>query len=251
MRTARALNPNASHAAEDFPMQVRDLQAWTSRRYARRHHRASARAARARDLDPRQLRLRRAARGALRPAVCLRLLLHRRPGRRAGDGALSRLLPAERAPSRAAGDALRLGARRRQRRGGGAPRAVARSLAHRSRSAARSGRCSRPTRSPRAASTPAEEATLAPMRAQGLRRLGRRPSRDRSCAAWPTTSRSTRSSINTWAHDPAVRRTLLRAAGREFALTAPAGVARQPAVGEAAPHGIRPARSESGRATRR
>ena len=30
MRTARALNPNAAHAAEDFPIQVRDLQAWTS-----------------------------------------------------------------------------------------------------------------------------------------------------------------------------------------------------------------------------
>ena len=30
MRTARALNPNAGHAAEDFPIQVRDLQAWTS-----------------------------------------------------------------------------------------------------------------------------------------------------------------------------------------------------------------------------
>ncbi len=30
MRTARALNPNAMHAAEDFPVQVRDLQAWTS-----------------------------------------------------------------------------------------------------------------------------------------------------------------------------------------------------------------------------
>jgi luciferase family oxidoreductase group 1 len=30
MRTARALNPNASHAAEDFPVQVRDLHAWTS-----------------------------------------------------------------------------------------------------------------------------------------------------------------------------------------------------------------------------
>src|SRR6187549_3788150 len=29
MRTARALNPNASHAAEDFPVQVRDLLAWT------------------------------------------------------------------------------------------------------------------------------------------------------------------------------------------------------------------------------
>ena len=30
MRTARALNPNARRAAEDFPIQVRDLQAWTS-----------------------------------------------------------------------------------------------------------------------------------------------------------------------------------------------------------------------------
>ena len=30
MRTARALNPNASHAAEDFPIQVRDLHAWTA-----------------------------------------------------------------------------------------------------------------------------------------------------------------------------------------------------------------------------
>ncbi len=30
MRTARALNPNASHAAEDFPIQVRDLHAWSS-----------------------------------------------------------------------------------------------------------------------------------------------------------------------------------------------------------------------------
>jgi luciferase family oxidoreductase group 1 len=30
MRTALALNPNAALAAEDFPAQVRDLQAWTS-----------------------------------------------------------------------------------------------------------------------------------------------------------------------------------------------------------------------------
>src|SRR3954466_258129 len=31
MRTARALNPNAYQAAEAFPEQVRDLQAWTSK----------------------------------------------------------------------------------------------------------------------------------------------------------------------------------------------------------------------------
>ncbi len=30
MRTARALNPNANHAADNFPEQVRDLQAWTA-----------------------------------------------------------------------------------------------------------------------------------------------------------------------------------------------------------------------------
>ena len=30
MRTARALNPNAHAAADDFPEQVRDLQAWTT-----------------------------------------------------------------------------------------------------------------------------------------------------------------------------------------------------------------------------
>ncbi len=30
MHTARALNPNAQSAADDFPQQVRDLQAWTS-----------------------------------------------------------------------------------------------------------------------------------------------------------------------------------------------------------------------------
>ncbi len=30
MRTAMALNPNAAHAAEDFPQQVVDLQAWTA-----------------------------------------------------------------------------------------------------------------------------------------------------------------------------------------------------------------------------
>ncbi len=30
MRTAVALNPNAAHAAEDFPQQVADLQAWTA-----------------------------------------------------------------------------------------------------------------------------------------------------------------------------------------------------------------------------
>ena len=191
MRTARALNPNASHGAEDFPVQVRDLAAWTSIGTLRRHHRASARTARARDLDPRQLRLRRAARGALRPALCVRLFLHRRPRRRAGDGALPAPLPAERAPSRAEGDALHLGARRRDRRRGRAPRAVARPLAH--RPGARRARAAAVARRDR--------------RARLRRRRGGRASRrcaqrafvgtaatvgEKHRAGWPTTSSSTR-----------------------------------------------------------
>jgi luciferase family oxidoreductase group 1 len=39
MRTAMALNPNAAHAADQFPQQVQDLQAWTS---GRRHGGISA-----------------------------------------------------------------------------------------------------------------------------------------------------------------------------------------------------------------
>ncbi len=73
------------------------------RRPPRRHHRASARAARARDLDPRQLRLRRAARRALRPAVRVRLFLHRRrraPSRRsrsiAGSTSRASAIPSRR-----------------------------------------------------------------------------------------------------------------------------------------------------------
>ena len=195
MRTARALNPNASHAApRTFPIQVRDLQAWTSLGTPRRHHRASARAARARDLDPRQLRLRRAARGALRPALCVRLFLHRRPGRRAGDGALSRAATSRASAIPQPQATLCIWALAADdRRGGGAPRAVARPLAHRSRSAARSGRCSRPTRSPRAASATAEAATLAPMRAQGLRRLGAQTVARQAASPRRATSRSTRS----------------------------------------------------------
>jgi luciferase family oxidoreductase group 1 len=37
MRTARALNPNADGAAEDFPQQVRDLQAWVCAREGEAH----------------------------------------------------------------------------------------------------------------------------------------------------------------------------------------------------------------------
>ncbi len=38
MRTAQALNPNAHAAADDFPQQVHDLQAWVSAREGEGHH---------------------------------------------------------------------------------------------------------------------------------------------------------------------------------------------------------------------
>ena len=38
MRTAQALNPNAYGSAEDFPQQVRDLQAWVGAREGEAHH---------------------------------------------------------------------------------------------------------------------------------------------------------------------------------------------------------------------
>ena len=139
---------------------------------SRHHARIRCEAAHApRALDPRQLGLRRAARRALRPAVCLRLFLHRRAGRRAGAassiGSLYR--PSERHP-RAAGDAVRLGARRRQRRRGAAPRARPRALARRPRARRLRPAAGARRRSPRAASTPTRCRRIEPMRAQGLRR---------------------------------------------------------------------------------
>ena len=101
MRTARALNPNAdARAPRTFRSRCATCRPGRAARPPRRHHRASARAARARDLDPRQLRLRRAARGAFRPAVCLRLFLHRRRRAPSRRSALYRRLyqPSERHP---------------------------------------------------------------------------------------------------------------------------------------------------------
>ncbi len=219
MRTARALNPNAAVAAEDFPIQVRDLQAWTSGdgRHAGITAHPSGEPC-AGDLDPRQLRLRRAARRAFRPAVCLRVFLHRRPGRRAGDCAVPAPVPAERAPSRAAGDAVHLGARRGDRRRGAPSIAVARPLANRSR-----------PRRPRAVAVARRDRRARLRRGRGagpgvdararLRRLGQ----DGERAHRPPrrgVRRSTRSSINTWAHDPAVRRTSYALLAEAFSLSA-------------------------------
>ena len=65
-----------------------------------RHPRRARRPGRARDLDARQLGLRRAGRRLFRPALLLRPFHHRRPRRRGGALALSRHLPPERAASR-------------------------------------------------------------------------------------------------------------------------------------------------------
>ena len=79
------------------------------------HRGASAGPDQPRDLDSRQLRLRRAARRAFRPALCVRLFLQRRPGRGRGARALPAKLSPQRALSGADRDDLRLGARGRHR----------------------------------------------------------------------------------------------------------------------------------------
>ena len=111
--------------------------------------RASARIEQARGVDSRQLGLRRAARGALRSAVCVRVLLQRRTRRRGGAASVSYALSAERRPSRAAGHDLRLGARGRHRRRSAAPAEHARALARRASSRDSAARCCLPTRRPR------------------------------------------------------------------------------------------------------
>ena len=89
-RTAYALNPNDDMSAEQFPRQVLDLRSWVSgapldaESSVRGHRRASARTDVAGALDPRQFQLRRGARRALRAAVCVRVFLQRRQGRRGG-----------------------------------------------------------------------------------------------------------------------------------------------------------------------
>ena len=183
---------------------------------APRHHRASARPACAGDLDPRQLRLRRAARRALRPAVCVRLLLHRRAGRRAGARAVPAALPAERAPSAAAGDDLRLGAGRRHRDGGAAPRAVARALARRPRArhlrAAAGARRDRRARLQRG-----RDGDDRGDAREGVRRHRRRGRRAR-CARWRAALELDELVVNTWAHEPAARRRSYALLAREFGL---------------------------------
>ena len=100
---------------DEFPRQVHRAAGVGVRRAAgrgpsvRRDQGASDAGRRARNVDPRQLGLRRAARRAFRPAVRVRVFLQRRPRRRGGADLVSAQLPAQRAASAAAGHDLRLG----------------------------------------------------------------------------------------------------------------------------------------------
>ena len=133
-----------------------------------RHHGASARAARARDLDPGQLRLWRAARRPLRTAVLpspISSPTARAQSRRSRctGGSISR---ASAIPSRRRRFASGRSPRRATRK-----RAISRSRAIAGASiaaAASSGRCSRRTRSRRRGFDAAEEQGLASMRARAF-----------------------------------------------------------------------------------
>ena len=147
----------------------------------------------ARDLDARQLRLRRAGGGALRAALRVRLVLHRRRRRRAGARPLPQALQAERAPSRAAHGAVRVGAGGGDRGGGAVPLLLARPLPPAARPrhllgarAARPRRWRTPTRR---ASLPASPSSAKPPSSAPARRS---PSASTSwpagstCRRWPS-----------------------------------------------------------------
>ena len=134
-RTAFALNPLADQRPAQFPADVRDLMAWVTGSAAARgppvrgRARLPGRRDGAGDLDARQLRLRRAGGGALRPAlrVCLVLRRRRDGGAQALD--LYRKLYKPSAPmARAAHGAVRVGAGGGDRGGGAVPLLLARPL---------------------------------------------------------------------------------------------------------------------------
>ena len=178
MRTARALNPNASHAAEDFPVQVRDLHAWTSlgTHAGITAHPLGPHAPEIWILGSSDYGAQLAAHFGLPYAFAY--FFTDGQGAEQAMALYRAALPAERAPSAAAGDALHLGA--------GGRRATRRRRTWRCRatagastgSAARSARCSRPDAIAERGFSEAELAMLAPMRAQGLRRLGRHRRRE-------------------------------------------------------------------------
>ncbi len=198
--TALALNPYAN-AADEFPQQVRDLLCWIGGTPLPEGHpfRRDSRAVRpgptqARGVDPRQLRLRRAARGALRIAVRLRVLLQRRPGRR-GSAASVPHATIGRAPiiptPKATICVWALAADTRS--GSAAAAAHARALARRASSRAFAPRCCRPTKRPRSRTRRPSWAIIEALRAQGASSVRRTRSRH-ACAssrsAWASTSSS-------------------------------------------------------------
>jgi luciferase family oxidoreductase group 1 len=101
--TAHALNPRGQ-GADEFPRQVQELQYWVSGRHLPESHPFIAswrtrRGPRARDLDTRQLRLRRTARGALGLPYAFAYFFRDGAGRGGGFEPVSAQLPSERSPS--------------------------------------------------------------------------------------------------------------------------------------------------------
>ena len=169
-------------------------------------------------VDPRQLRLRRAARGAFRAAVCVRVFLQRGPRRRGSARALPAQLPSERALSGAAGDDLRVGARGRYRSGSAPPSADARILARRVRAGACASRWSRRTTPPTYPYTQAERATIEALRRKAIVGTG-------EAVAGRLTELAQRLQLDelvvvTWTHDPQARHRSYELLARAFGLTA-------------------------------
>jgi alkanesulfonate monooxygenase SsuD/methylene tetrahydromethanopterin reductase-like flavin-dependent oxidoreductase (luciferase family) len=158
--TAYALNPMAAERPEHFPADIRDLMAWVhDEPLVEGHPFAKVKAYPAGptapgDLDPRQLRLRRPGRRAVRPALLLRLVLQRRRRRRAARST-STSAPTGRARGirrRAAASASgRSPPRPLRRRSTISPRACSPAS---TATAACWARCSRPTTPPRCCARP-------------------------------------------------------------------------------------------------
>ena len=216
MRTAQLLNPNAYAAAENFPQQIRDLQWWTA---GEPHHGVIA--------HPRGPHLPQiwvlgssdygaqlAAHFGLPYAFAY--FFTDGQGVRAGAGAVPHAVQAERAPPDAAADDLRLGAGRRHRGRGAAPCAEPRALARRPHArrarAAAGARRHRRARLHATSERPTVEATQRKALVGTAAQVG---AKMRALAASLGLDELV---VNTWAHDPAVRRHSYALLAREFAL---------------------------------
>ena len=213
MRTARALNPNAADAAEDFPVQVRDLQAWTSvgRHAGITAHPLGPHAPEIWILGSSDYGAQLAAHFGLPYAFAY--FFTDGQGAEQAISLYRRLYqPSERHPEPQATLCIwaLVAASDEEAR---ASRAVARSLAHRSRPRRPRAACSRRTRSPARGFDAAEEQGLASMRARAFVGSARDGERGDPRAS-PTTFELDEVVINTWAHDPGGAANVVRAARR-------------------------------------